>query len=75
MAKPARLRASSGVPVLQSRARKPDAFLEAAAPGRARSTTSGRAPRTARKYATAAPITPAPQITIRGALGGIGRKR
>ena len=43
--KPARLIASSGVPALQSSARNPDAFPEAAAAVPARSTTSGRAPR------------------------------
>ncbi len=67
-AKLARASASSGVPAHQSRARNPAARPDAAAPGRARSTTTGAAPRTARKWATDAPTIPAPHTTIRGAV-------
>jgi hypothetical protein len=55
------------IPSHQSSARKPPDFPEAAQATAVRSTTMTSAPRRLRKYATAAPMTPPPQIKTRTA--------
>src|SRR5687767_11448221 len=68
-AKLARARGPSGESSHQSSARKPPDLPEAAHATAERSHTVTRTPRSDRKYATAAPMTPAPHTTTcRGEL-------